>query len=278
MEDSRSLQKKLIDSSTVTGILIAFAMVISAIFIGGNVKGFYDTASVFIVVFGTFAVTTACFSFAEVIAAQGAIIHTIFYRREDISAVAENAMYLAEISRKNGVLELDKYEHLTMHNNFLHDGIQMIVDNTKQEEIEKVLDNELGSLHYRHSKSVAVLRKSAEVAPAMGLIGTLIGLVQMLGNIEDTSSIGPAMAVAILTTFYGAILSYLFFAPLASKLERNTRDEMLVARIYIQAVKSIANRESPRKLEMVLNSMLPPDKRVQYKMGAGEKAEPVKSS
>lgn len=258
------LPQRIADFSTITGITLAFLMIGVAVLVGGNVAGFFDFPSILIVLLGTLAVTTASFSIPDVLRAQSAMLHTIFYRAEDLSKTAEKAIEIAEISRRKGSLELDNYNHLTRHNGFLRDGIEMIVDHLQLEEIEMVLNNEVEALAYRHAKSVAVLRKAADVAPAMGLIGTLIGLVQMLSNLEDTSTIGPAMAVALLTTFYGALLSYMFFTPIASKLERNTRDELLVAKIYIEAVKSIANRESPRKLTMVLNSMLPPVKRLNY--------------
>lgn len=264
MADDNSLQKKFIDSSTVSGILIAFSLVITAIFIGGNPQGFVDWRSILIVVFGTFAVTAACFSFSEVLSAISAIVHTIFYRSEDVKKAAIAAVQISDIARKKGFIGLDKNSHLTSHNPFFKNGVEMVVDQINAEEIGRVLDNEADSLAYRHAKSIGVLRKAAEVSPAMGLIGTLIGLVQMLGNLEDTSTIGPAMAVALLTTFYGAVMSYMFFSPLASKLERNTRDELLVAKIYTEAVKSIANRESPRRLELSLNSILPPEKRIDY--------------
>ena len=258
------MKNKFLDASTVIGILVAFALVCTAIYIGGSPRGFFDIRSVLIVILGTFFVTMACFSFSEVMQAQFAMVRTIFYASEDVSKAAINAVELAEISRKKGSLELDSYSHLTKHNPFLSDGVNMIVDHVNIQEIENVMNNEVEALAYRHSKSVAVLRKAAEISPAMGLIGTLIGLVQMLGSLEDTATIGPSMAVALLTTFYGAIISYMFFSPIASKLERNTRDELLVARIYIYAVKSIANRESPRKLELFLNSIIPPTKRINY--------------
>ncbi|MDA0781016.1 MAG: MotA/TolQ/ExbB proton channel family protein [Rickettsiales bacterium] len=260
----RSIKHKLVDASTIVGILVAFSLVSTAIYIGGNPEGFFDVRSVLIVILGTFFVTMACFSFPEIIQAQLAMIRTIFYPSEDVSKAAMNAVEIAEISRVKGSLELDSYSHLTRHNPFLKDGVNMIVDHINISEIEGVMNNEVEALAYRHAKSVAVLRKAAEVSPAMGLIGTLIGLVQMLGNLEDTSTIGPSMAVALLTTFYGAIISYMFFSPIASKLERNTKDELLIAKIYIHAVKSIANRESPRKLELFLNSIIPPTKRINY--------------
>ena len=115
----------------------------------------------------------------------------------------------------------------------------------------------------RHEKSAGVFRKAAEVSPAMGLIGTLVGLVQMLGNLEDPSTIGPAMAVALLTTFYGAILANMVFAPLASKLERNSDEEALVQNLYLLGAVSIGRRENPRHLEAMLNSLLPPSARLQ---------------
>lgn len=109
-----------------------------------------------------------------------------------------------------------------------------------------------------------MFRKSADIAPAMGLIGTLIGLVQMLGNLDDPTKIGPAMAVALLTTLYGAILSTMVFTPLASKLERNTNEELLISQLYLEGILSIARQENPRQLETVMNTLLPPSKRVRY--------------
>jgi len=108
------------------------------------------------------------------------------------------------------------------------------------------------------------LRRAAEVAPAMGLIGTLVGLVQMLANLNDPSAIGPGMAVALLTTFYGAVLANMVLAPLAAKLEKRAGEESLVNEIYLMGVASIARRENPRRLEMLINTVLPPARRVSY--------------
>jgi chemotaxis protein MotA len=108
------------------------------------------------------------------------------------------------------------------------------------------------------------LRKAADISPAMGLIGTLIGLVQMLSNLEDPSSIGPSMAIALLTTFYGAILSNMLFAPLAAKLERNSAEEALAAEMVLLGTTSISRQENPRRLETSVNALLPPAKRVWF--------------
>ena len=140
----------------------------------------------------------------------------------------------------------------------------MVVDQTPGPEIEKVMRQEMHAIVARHLKSVSIFRRAAEVAPAMGLIGTLVGLVQMLGRLEDPSTIGPAMAVALLTTFYGAVLGSMVFGPLASKLERNSNEETLVNKVYLMGAASISRQENPRRLELLINSVLPPAKRVRY--------------
>lgn len=258
------MRTQVSDPSTFLGILISFCFVGVAIYLGGNLKAFIDIPSVFIVVFGTMALAIACFSFSDVSRALSTTVRTIFYRAENPSESALRAIQIAEIARKKGLLELQNHENLMQHNPILHKAMQMIIDGITPEQVDRILVTELSSMSERHTKSASVLKKCAELSPAMGLIGTLIGLVQMLGNLDDPSSIGPAMAVALLTTFYGAILAYMFFSPLASKLERNSRVELMIAEIYVKAASSIARKENPRQLEILLNSILPPSKRIQY--------------
>ena len=140
----------------------------------------------------------------------------------------------------------------------------MVVDGSKSDEIERVMTRKVNAMAVRHAKAAGVLRKAADVSPAMGLIGTLVGLVQMLGQLDDPSTIGPSMAVALLTTFYGAVLSNMVFSPLASKLERNSDEEMLLNNIYVTGVTSIGRQENPRRLEMLVNTLLSPADRVQH--------------
>jgi len=138
------------------------------------------------------------------------------------------------------------------------------VDGSEPDEVERIMQSELQATTERQTRAVGMLRKAAEISPAMGLIGTLVGLVQMLGTLEDPSTIGPSMAVALLTTFYGAILSNLVFTPLASKLERNSAEDALMNEMYVMAAASIARQENPRRLEMLLNTILPPENKVVY--------------
>ncbi len=256
--------RNITDLSTLIGIVVAFGLVSLAVYLGGNVKAFLDIPSVLIVIGGTFMLTTACFTIPEILHAQVLVFKTIFYSAEDPSRAAYNSLEIAEVARKKGILGLQNFDEVFSRNAFLRKGISYIIDGIAPEEAEIMMQQEIESMIDRHKKSTSILNKSAEIAPAMGLIGTLIGLVQMLGQLDNPSSIGPAMAVALLTTFYGAMLSYALFSPLASKLDRNSHDEALVLEIYLKAVGSVGRKENPRRLEMLLNSMLPPAKRVKY--------------
>jgi len=256
--------RRTVDPSILIGTGGCFLAVGWVIHLSGNAIAFLDIPSILVVFCGTLAVTIACFSITDVLKIPSVVVRSAFYRCEDLNQAAFCALELAEIARKKGFLGLNTYTHLTSHNSFLKDGVDMIVDNVPVEEAAKVLDHEISSMADTSTRSISVLRKAAEVAPAMGLIGTLIGLVQMLSHLEDPSVIGPAMAIALLTTFYGAMLSYALFSPLASKLERNVKDELLVYKIYFQAILSILNHENPRKLELVINGILPPARRIHF--------------
>ena len=167
-------------------------------------------------------------------------------------------------ARRNGILALQGVTESLEPEPFLHKGITMIVDGSPVNEVSSILQRDLEASISRNQDSVRVLRRGAEFAPAMGLIGTLIGLVTMLGNLDDPSTIGPSMAVALLTTFYGALLANLVFLPLAAKLETNSNLEATISNMYLLGVSSIGRQENPRRLEMLLNSSLSPSDRVRF--------------
>jgi chemotaxis protein MotA len=252
------------DFSTLFGISLAFIFIIYAISVGGNASAFIDGRSISIVLLSTFAVVLACFSFRDLMALPGAVIRTVIYQPNDIRHAAIRSIETVKYVYLNNVMKLETVPQLYSHNQFFKEGIELLMDQSKIEEVTPILEHKIHSLIERHSKSVDVLKKAGEVSPAMGLIGTLIGLVQMLGSLNDVDSIGPAMAVALLTTFYGAIMAYMVFLPLSSKLERNTNHEMLIMQIYFEAIQSVAKKENPRKLEALINGMLPLTKRIHY--------------
>ncbi len=252
------------DFATIVGLVSGFALLGMAIILGGTPGAFVDGPSLLIVFGGTFAVPAMSYSVAEILRVPQVVLQAIFNTTNDPRTAASQMLELAELARENGALALQDVQPRLAHLPFLHHGVSMVVDGSKSDEIERVMSRKVNAMAARHSKAAGVLRKAAEVSPAMGLIGTLVGLVQMLGQLDDPSTIGPSMAVALLTTFYGAVLSNMVFSPLAAKLERNSDEEMLLNNIYVTGVTSIGRQENPRRLEMLVNTLLSPAERVQH--------------
>ena len=252
------------DFATVFGLIAAAGLIIIAIVLGGSPGAFIDTRSVLIVIGGTLAVTTVCFSFEEMVKTAGVIVRTIFRVSREPSEAAIQVLQLAQMARRRGVLSLQDILDSLRGEPFLHKGIAMVVDGTPGDEVEGIMRRDILATAERNLSSANVLRRAAEFSPAMGLIGTLVGLVQMLSNLDDPSTIGPSMALALLTTFYGAVLANVVFIPLASKLERNSAQEEMVNNVYLMGASSIGRQENPRRLEMLLNSVMPPSDRIRY--------------
>lgn len=252
------------DLATLLGLLIGFGMVGGAIVVGGSPGAFFDVPSVLIVIGGTFAITTVSFALPDVIGAQGLWMKGFFNKTADPAEAAHDIVQLAERARKEGVLALQQSLGSIEDIPFLHKGLSLVVDGTSAEEVEKLMKTDINNMIVRHQYMAGVMAKASEVAPAMGLIGTLIGLVQMLGNLDDPAAIGPAMAVALLTTMYGAILANMVFTPFAAKLTRNSTEEATLNKVYLMGAVSIGRQENPRRLEMMLNAVLPPAKRISY--------------
>jgi len=253
------------DSATVFGLLGAVALVAIAIIMGGSAGAFVDLPSILIVLGGTFAVTTICFSLSDVVQTASVMGSTIVHRDRNAQDVAYTMLELADYARKHGVLGLggNTLERFAS-DPFLHKGLALVIEGLPEKDVAEIMDEDQAATTARVYRSAGVLRKAAEVAPAMGLIGTLIGLVHMLGNLGDPKAIGPSMAVALLTTFYGAVLANMVFNPLAAKFERNAADEHLIQHLQALGILSVARKENPRRLEMLLNSALPPESKVRF--------------
>lgn len=258
------MNKKL-ELSTLLGISFALVLIAAAIAAGDNAKflAFFDLPSFLIVIGGTFFVTCASFTIPDVIKAMGTSGQTMLYASAQKREIATKCVRLAELGKREGLLALQKEkETLRGMDYFFNKYLSLIIDGLNVKETEKLIVQEISSIRDRHKKAAEILRKGSEIAPAMGLVGTLIGLVQMLGNLNDPSKIGPAMAIALLTTLYGALTSYVILIPLASKLEKNSKEEVDVLKIYGEAVLAVANQESPMKFEMRINTILPPEDRI----------------
>ena len=231
---------------------------------GNSDANFFNGPSFLIVILGTMAATSVAYTGDELKHVPGIIGRTIVRRVQRPGRMARQLLDLSVISRQAGIQALTNYDSELRKDPFLHRAAQLVTDGFTSQDIVNVLGQEVDTLVQRHKRSASIMRRASEIAPAMGLIGTLVGLVQMLAQLSDPSSIGPAMAVALLTTFYGAILGTIVLAPLAAKLERNSNDEATVKNLILTAMISIARQENPRRLEMLLNSELPPEEQVRY--------------
>lgn len=253
-----------IDFATILGLFFTFGLIILAIAIGDSNANFIEVRSLMIVVLGTITATAVSYTPEELSQTGSIFMHSIYQKKWKPNVLATSLVSLAVIAKKKGVLALSNYDNETRKNPFLDKAFQMVVDGFNPEDIEFLLTQELEAELERHKRSAGITRRASEIAPAMGLIGTLIGLVMMLADLENPETIGPAMAVALLTTFYGAILGTIVMAPIAVKLEKRSTDEAMMKNLIKIAAISVAKQENPRKLEMQLNSELPPAHRIRY--------------
>ena len=249
------------DLATVFGLVAGFGLVATAVAMGGSVAAFFDLPSLLIVLGGTLAVTMTCFSASEFFKTPQVLLRAVFFKMADPAYEARVILEFSQKARAKGLLSMQK-DLKIISDDYLRQCLSMAVDGVDADAIETTMRNDTNSMLERHQQGISILRKAGDVAPAMGLIGTLIGLVQMLGNLSNPAAIGPAMAVALLTTFYGAVLANMVLVPLANKLERNSNAEYLLRRLYHVGVVSISKQENPRHLEVMLNTILPPTQRI----------------
>ena len=252
------------DLATLFGLIAALVLIAVAIVMNGSPLAFIDVPAILMVVLGTFAVTAISYTGEELREAQPSFRQAMFRTEIDPRVAARRVLTLADKARKRGMLSLQGDLYGVRDAPFLQRSLSMLVDGLQVDEIERNMTLEAHALAQGRHRAAAILRRAAEVSPAMGLIGTLVGLVQMLGNLDSPERIGPAMSVALLTTLYGALMANVVFLPLASKLERNATVEQLVSQIYTMGVASMGRQENPRRLEMLLNTVLPAGQQIRY--------------
>ncbi|SHK08127.1 chemotaxis protein MotA [Marinobacter antarcticus] len=246
------------DFATLIGLVGALVLIASAVILGVSPDVFLNSASLLIVVGGTMLVVLAKFSIPQFLGAFKAAARAFKFKLPETQASIEELVDVANVARKEGVLGLEGRE---IASPFLSKGIQMLVDGQTGDTIKQLLDKErLMTLDHNRS-GAKVFTAMADVAPAMGMIGTLIGLVQMLSNMEDPKSIGPAMAVALLTTLYGAMIATMIATPIADKLSLRMTEEARLQMLYTDALVAIQQGTNPRIIEQMLSSYLPPNQR-----------------
>ena len=248
------------DIATLIGLLGAITVVTAAILIGPNPMMFIDTTSILIVIGGTTFVVASKFSIKQLPNALKVAFKAFSSKVDRPEDLIDQVYELAKAAKKSGILALESFE---IGNDFLERGIMMLVDGYDPAVIRDILTKERDLTITRHQQGRKIFEAFTEVAPAMGMIGTLIGLVQMLSNMKDPKSIGPAMAVALLTTLYGAFFANVICLPIATKLSNRAEEEKLNQSLVLDGIVGIADGQNPRVIEGILKNYLAASKRAE---------------
>jgi chemotaxis protein MotA len=248
------------DLATVGGLIGSIVLIVAAMLNGGSVGMYVDIPSVLIVFGGSAGAIFIAFPGGQVISGLKAAKAAFFAQKYDPQETIKLLSDLSSRARREGLLSLESAAEET-DDDFMKRGLQMVVDGHEASAIEEVLYSEMDKIEERHKRSIAVWDTLGAFGPAMGMIGTLIGLVQMLQNLSDPSAIGPAMAVALLTTFYGSFLANLLGIPIANKLKVRSSEELSAKGLVAQGLLSILAGENPRFMVDRLNATLAPAQR-----------------
>ncbi len=212
---------------------------------GGQLGVYWDTASVILVFGGTLFTVLNTQAIDRFLSVFRVIKRAFFTRRQSIAETIQLFVSLGELARREGVLALENSLR-SIDDEFLANGLRLVIDGNAAGEIEQILQSELEAMDQRHSQGKTIVDLTAKYAPAYGMIGTLMGLVAMLNNMDDPKKIGPGMAVAILTTFYGAMIANVFCLPLADKLNFRHEEEMLLRTVQLKGILSLQAGDNPR--------------------------------
>lgn len=243
------------DLATLIGIVLGFGLVIGSMALGGSVSAFFNVPGLMIVVGGTFAATFIMEKLGNVLSAFRVLMNVFFDRAEPIEELVPVITELATKARKEGLVSL---EGENIPDEFMARGVRLGVDGLSPEVVRSTLSAELMALKRRHQRGQSIFRFTGATAPSLGMVGTLIGLVQMLKTLDDPAAIGPAMAVALLTTLYGAILAFLLFVPFAEKLGKRSDEEVERKMLAIAGVESILRGDNNLVIQSKLEAFLAP--------------------
>ena len=246
------------DLATIAGVFGAFGVITGAIILGGSAGTFVNIPSIVVVVGGTFAVTLGQISISQFLSSFKVGLGAFFHKSSQPTEIIEEAIELANVARKEGILALEGKE---INDPFLKTGVQFCIDGHPSEIVQKMLAKDINLSLERQMTGIRMFKSVASAAPAMGMIGTLIGLVQMLANMDDPKSIGPAMAVALLTTLYGAIIANAIAVPIAEKLKAISNTDRINKLIILESVTAIQDGTNPRILQQLLTTYLPENMR-----------------
>lgn len=246
------------DLATLIGMVGAMVIILTAMMLSGGVGMFVDIPSVLIVIAGSILVVMSKFGLRQFLGAGKVAAKAFMFKVDDPAEMIDEIVGLADEARKGGLLVLEDKE---LSSDFLQSGIQLLVDGHEPEVVKTLLSKDKDKAVERHSLGADIFGALGNVAPAMGMIGTLVGLVAMLSNMDDPKSIGPAMAIALLTTLYGAMLANMVAIPIADKLSLRRGEEDMTKNLIIDALLAIQGGQNPRVIDSMLRNYLPEGQR-----------------
>lgn len=252
------------DKSTIIGLVGGFTLVIGAILFQGELGLFLSLSSFIIVGGGVISSSFINYSIEDVKDTFSLLFETLSARRNDLRTDIELMNMFARKARREGLLRLED-DIRQVDNDFLRNGLQLAVDGTEKDTLITIMRDQLESSRRNLNKSVNVLASMAEYSPAFGMIGTVIGLILMLQNIQDPESLGVGLAVALLTTLYGTIFANMIFNPLSGKLDHLGDKKIIRNRMFMSALISIVDEENPRLMENKMLNYVSPDERAEYR-------------
>jgi len=251
---------KRIDTMTILGIVIGLALVVVGISTQGTLKAFWDPSGLMITLGGSFGALLVSFRFEDIKVVFRVTKQAFVRQDEDITVINERFVNLARKARKEGLLYLET-ELDNIQDPFTRNGLQMVIDGFEPDMIRHILNTEIDAMEARHELGQNLYRTWGMLTPAFGMLGTLIGLVMMLAYMDDSTKIGPGMAIALLTTFYGVLMAYLIFIPLANKLSIYSAQEVRRKEMIVDALLALQQGINPRLLQEQLKVYLAPAER-----------------
>ena len=249
-------EEKEFDRSVITGIVLSFALIFCGMILSGRLGSFLNPAGILIVIGGTLSASLVHYSWKDITYAFQLAARILRASESDPVAQIQYLVRVSQSVKQDGMLYLDR-EASRQHDAFMRKAMEITSDGQDAAVIKRILETEMRTAHHRANRAVQVFQTMGTFAPALGLIGTLIGLIQMLGALGDPAAVGPAMAVALTGTFYGAVLANLLFLPVAGKIKMTEEEELLVKAITVEAMMSISRKESSIVMEQRLQSFLP---------------------
>lgn len=246
------------DIATLVGVVGAFAIVVMAMVLGGDIAMFVNVPSILIVVVGSLFSVMVKFELGQFLGAVKVAAKAFSFKLSKPEKIIEEVVEMAGMARKGGLLSLEGRE---VSDEFLGKGIQLLVDGHDPDVVRTLMSKDMKQTGERHDLGINIFRAVGDVAPAMGMIGTLIGLVAMLANMDDPKAIGPAMAVALLTTLYGAMMATMLAIPIADKLTLRKEEEARLKAMIIDALLAIQSGQNPRVIESMLQTYIQKSKR-----------------